>query len=206
MLTNTQKYDYYVKTLAVVQGEGWTKKSLETYSGVCTVGAINRATTGRAEPHWSDNRRIASHEMQEDFLSAIPRHYISAHTEGFSTSGDGGLRGIEQWNDMPWRRKHTVVRLLKKRIAHYKPLAEKEQLQRYQKLVRDLRKKLDESRAKVAALETRVLELENENRFLRKSRQKFTANELRNESTAMADLDAQLDTAMAELQKRGINA
>lgn len=205
MLTNKQKYDYYVKALQIVEA-GWTKNNLEDNMGACTVGAFNKAVSGDAYGAQYGLEGEKSLALQRDFLSALPRRFITAQFEKGQPAGDGGLASVEIWNDAPWRRKSTVVRMLKKRIRKLAPLAREEEIVRLRAVVAQLRAEIATLKNKVRELEARVQELENQNSFLRKSKIQYTAEQLRNESDAIRELDKELDDALTKLRGYGVNA
>lgn len=214
MLTSKQKYDYYVKTLKIVEN-GWTKGDLLRDGDHCLVGAMNLAVTGDANitkhPWMSTSGSEASLEMQRDFAELVrvksPRlTKIIDSRGGEINDDDGGLHVIELWNDTPWRRSKTVTNLLQKKIAELEPLVHAEEVDHYQNLVRLLRQRISALQDRVAALEARVTQLENENRFLRKARIKHTAEDLRRDSHTLRELDDELDGVMAKLQELGVDA
>ena len=225
MLTDKQKYDFYVKTYNRVE-RGWTQRTLESRSGgACLVGAINYAVSGKENiqpDYWYEDfstrhtpETRASREIQIDLATAIlppkKRFLLSPTTirtidVPLDTTDDGGLSVIETWNDRHTTTKEDVLALIQKRIDHYKPLVRDQEVERLRAEIASLTGQLVDARARVAVLEAQVDGLQKENNLLRVSKTKYTAGQLRDESDTLRDLDDHLNSLTAELAEWGVNA
>lgn len=209
MLSNQQRVRIYRGALELVE-DSWGKREFyDVVTGaVCLAGAIDRTTQADTElalgARWS--RTNASLEIQEELVSIIharspwTRFVLSQHgvTSRYKMA-DGGLAGIEVWNDAKMRRKSQVMALLRERIEHYEPLAKNERIAQLEAKVTRLERKVRHLTDEVSDLRERVNQLERENRFFAAARMKYTASDLRNKNDVLAGLDDELEGAYAEL-------
>lgn len=106
------------KTLEILErakkhiDNGWIKRDLENQYGVCSIGAINKATRDLYQKYgWADNNEIRRAAETAVCLLATT---IDPKAENASLC-DQHLK-IIFFNDVPWRMKGGVRRKFKKAI------------------------------------------------------------------------------------------
>lgn len=185
MMSNARKAEIYQVMLRHVQ-RGWTKNVLDNGRQVCLAGALNRdgsTTTG-------ERSAIIS-----DLAAAIKGRSV------VSLEGVDEITTVFLWNDFPLRRKGQVIKLLEDRIEVLTALAREDRVRELETLVDRLRQRVTRLNELVAQLEERnaQLESESENSMFRQLRERHTAIEMREASTALTDLDDELDRRFKEL-------
>lgn len=195
MLSNARKAVLYDRMAKEVRG-GWTKQSLQADDGrVCLVGAVLRvASTSESEEIEMD----LTDELfrTSPFVKALAPHYIESRYE---RADDGGMSVLEAWNDVQWRRRSQVVKLLERQRDIHANIARLDRAEELESVIRGLRERIGVLDARVAELEAKNGRLEAENGLLRVLRSQFTAKQLVASSGELAELDAELDAAGREL-------
>lgn len=189
-LTHGERAAYYRGMINLLESDGWIQDALVTQDGFCTIGAVHRVT---------QNLSSASIELQTEIGNEIVRRYpvgvygsLRARISRMDHLGffNGDANVIAFWNDMPGRRKKTVIRLLDRLATKHEILAAPER-------EAELRAQIAYLERELASHKERIAELEAEVSWWKARRAKVTVAELREE---FKNLDTELDVATQELQ------
>lgn len=105
--THQQKVEIYSQARQLLVRRGWVKGSFTDEYGYCLVGAVGAAS---GHPVRAYGITWLSFMDMDDLLvelnEAVGRHSTATH-----------------WNDRPWRRQKTVLKLLDRLIARHSTLA-----------------------------------------------------------------------------------
>lgn len=179
----------------------------DSSGGACLVGAIHRAVDSSAE------RRQYEQEILDEIIARSPMLRTAAAAMALkgkearysAPSSDGGMAGIEFWNDAPWRRTRTVVKVLQELAKKHAALAKDELIAELQGAVAELKRDKAALALKVKELEARVAELEAEVGFWKQAwrarRARLSAEQLRTASSELQELDDELNQTLATLMR-----
>lgn len=175
--------------------------------GVCLVGAINRVVPAQWERKQYEREVLQGIWERTPLLKVLAAGSALAGKEVHLTASneDGGMAGIEIWNDTPWRRTKTAVAVLQELAAKYRDQAKEELIQELQAALAQLRADKAELEQRVRELEARVTELEAEVGFWKRAwharRARVSANQLRFASAELQELDDELNQTLADLTR-----
>lgn len=198
-LTHAQRARYYRDTAAQLRSGGWAQRTLYSGSSSCLVGAINLATHHKMSISMDLQRELA-----QEIYDHSPLVQVSTKLRGeqvFATSGDGGVKIVERWNDYRFRTMTTVLRRLDTLAEKHEKLAEAERVAQLENKVKHLKRSMKKLKTQIEQLEEENRKLRAENSILKKRKARITAAQLVASSNEMAELDKQLDATAAKLEK-----
>lgn len=149
------KHEVYSKASDIID-EGWTQRRLEDWRGdVCLVGGLMKAADGRIV-HTSrvDPQIIAEIAHRLRWYPTFQVAKLRARDSLNPT-----VLAIEFWNDTMWRRKSTVVKVLR-------DLAEDSKLEYAETERQRLSRKVVVLEQEITMLRTKITKLEKENTHL----------------------------------------
>ena len=214
-MTNAERAHYYSQAAVYLRRSHIKGRLTDNEGGYCLVGALNEATKSKSGIFdYGYHNHHLSNELQEEVLGELFKQspVINGMTligkvkkEDYTRvrSADKGLGLIELWNDLPWRRSSTVVKLLEELAADYGKLAQGDRVRELEAMILELRVEQTALKNRIAELEAENERLAQENGFLkgfaRKRVAKVTAQELLDSSKELADLDSHLEDVYSTL-------
>jgi hypothetical protein len=181
-------YVYYQHAYEVLSPRGkWTQGDYQDFNGsMCFVGGLAN-TQGVFMPH--DEIPPDLRREVERTLWLYPMFWVGKLIQTLRKEGTGA---IEWWNDMPWRRKKTVLRKLKRLMKKtYTPWVVNENIR--------LQGEVAILRARTASLSARIEELEAEKKDLLSRFNYQRQRELTLAGKELRKLDQELNKASADL-------
>jgi hypothetical protein len=174
-------YQIFEGALKAVE-KGWIKGDLRDENGVCLVGGLMQ---GQGVSYRHDVDRRVLNELDAELRKRHLGYRVMAFFDDHR--GYEPAPRIEAWNDMPWRRKKTVVKVLR-------ALADSQRTEWLQDERSRLLIKITQLESLVHTLQERVGRLERENEHL--------WNRVRNVRQLQTDMKSleYLESELAEVQ------
>lgn len=186
------RYGVYRRAVDMLETRGWIRGKLESPEGVCLVGSVAYSVpTGVPSVSREVEREI------NRYLLRYPGYHVLRGVTWVLTRfmpkyrARWRLGAMQAWNDVPWRRKRAVVRVLKSLADACEPEWFKDEALR-------LSAECSALRLEVASLKERIVALEEENRGLMRKIRRMSVLEA--DRRQLAEVEAQLAKKWEELQ------
>jgi hypothetical protein len=167
--------------------KGFTKDEYITDGGnaFCTLGALGRTSHNYAY-YYHQYSSTKARELQPlvKYLNRYPSFVFLRFMLGTQD-------GIAKWNDLPWRRQSTVVKVLRK-------VGEKQKIVTYDNTGFNLSVEVENLRKQVQELEVKIQKLQSENEHLWNRLVK--SRELKTDQEQLQQLSDQLEAKQEELE------
>lgn len=182
----------YQGAISAIEQLGWIQGTWHSDAGVCLLGAIS---VGRGyRPYTEPPANYIPAEMAEQILHKLrwKPTIIFAKIFEWADNSHNVYNIIGFYNDAPWRRKKSVIKVLKKLSKQSHKLWLQDELSQ-------LRIKVARLEADKKLLEFRINELEKENSWLKKHLGKD--KQLEEDRLALENLDKELKEAFTKIEE-----